>query len=367
MTKQPRLPPLADTLSLMLPDAQDTLLLRACLSDAAGAAEAWQAWLATTPGLPAVLVERPRSRRFLPLLFHVLSTHGVAVAEPSLSILRAATLWEERRAFQIRPILVQVLAILRGVGASALLLKGVALAESAYTQSRLRHCHDLDLLVEAESLPAAREALLAAGYRPVVLAGTGRGQDGASLALQHEGGLPVNLHTKLWAAGTPDGTLAAFRRRARTIDIEGESVPIFAPMDMLLYVCGHAGIGAGPGNWTWIVDAAMILRRHPPGAEDWAGLVRTAAESGIAVALAVRFSELAARFDLAIPVGVLDALVEAAWQSSSGEKDAAISAARAASGVPLAAIVRQSGWRSRFEIARWALRRSRRLVRAWQG
>src|SRR5216683_7508084 len=159
MTKQPRLPPLADTLSLMLPDAQDRLLLRACLSDAAGAAEAWQAWLATTPGLPTVLVERPRSRRFLPLLFHVLTTHGVAVAEPSLAILRAATLWEEHRAVQLRPILVQVLAILRGVGASALLLKGVALAESAYMQFRLRHCHDLDLLVGAESLPAAREAL----------------------------------------------------------------------------------------------------------------------------------------------------------------------------------------------------------------
>jgi hypothetical protein len=317
--------------------------------------------------LPAVLVERPRSRRFLPLLFHVLSTHGIAVAEPSLSILRAATLWEERRAVQLRPILVRVLATLRGVGASALLLKGVALAETAYPQFRLRHCHDLDLLVEAEALPAAREALLAAGYRSVVAAGSARGERGTSLALQHEGGLPVNLHTTLWAARAPDGTLAAFRRRARTIEIDGEGVPIFAPLDMLLHVCGQAGIGAGPGNWTWIVDAAMILRRHSPSAEDWAGLVRIAAESGIAVALAVRFHELAARFDLAIPVGVLDALVDAAWQSSSGEKDAAISAARAASGVPLVAILRQSGWRSRIEIARWALRRSRRLVRAWRG
>jgi Uncharacterised nucleotidyltransferase len=365
MTARPRLPPLTDTLGLMLPDAQDTLLLRACLGDGAGAAEAWQAWLATSPGLPTVLVERPRSRRFLPLLFHVLSAHGIAVAEPSLSILRAATLWEERRAVQLRPILVQVLASLRGVGVGALLLKGAALAETAYPRFWLRHCHDLDLLVGAEALPAAREALLAAGFWPVAAAGSARGQGSPSLALQHEGGLPVNLHTKLWAAPAPDGMLAAFRRRGRTIDIDGEPVAIFAPMDMLLHVCGHAGIGAGPGNWTWIADAAMIVRRHSPSAGEWAGLVRIAAESGIAVALAVRFSELAARFDLPIPVATLNALVDAAWRSSSGQKDAAISAARAASGVPFLAMLRQSGWRSRIEIARWALRRSRRLVRAW--
>src|ERR1700690_3039173 len=106
MTARPRLPPLADTLGLMLPDAQDTLLLRACLGDGASAARAWQAWLGSIPDLPTILVERPRIRRFLPLLSHVLSRQTIAVAEPALSILRAATLWEEHRAVQLRPILV---------------------------------------------------------------------------------------------------------------------------------------------------------------------------------------------------------------------------------------------------------------------
>jgi hypothetical protein len=363
MTPPSRLPPLADTLGLMLPDAQDGLLLRACLTDAASAGAAWQAWLAAIPGLPAVLVERPRIRRFLPLVSYVLSSHGVAIAEPSLSILRAATLWEERRAAQLRPILVQVLTVLRVAGLDAVLLKGVALAETVYPQFRLRHCHDLDLLVAAGALPAARQALLAAGFR--ILPGINGNRNGPSLALQHEGGLPVNLHTRLRAAREPDGPLIAMRGRVIRIDIDGESVPILAPMDMLLHVCGHAGIGAGPDNWTWIVDAAMILRRFTPDAEDWAGFVRSAAESGIAVALAARFWALAARFDLPIPAAALNALAEAAWRSPGGERDSAISAARAASRAPFLAMLSESGWRSRLEIARWALRRYRRVFRAW--
>src|SRR5271166_5856468 len=101
MIARPRLPPLADTLGWLLPDARDTLLLRACLGDAASAAAAWDAWLAMSEGLPRALAERPRSRRFLPLLHHALSVHGIALTEPALSILRAATLWEERRATRI--------------------------------------------------------------------------------------------------------------------------------------------------------------------------------------------------------------------------------------------------------------------------
>ena len=362
MTTRPRLPPLADTLGFMLPDAQDTLLLRACLGDGAIAARAWQAWLAPIPDLPTVLVERPRTRRFLPLLSHALCSQSITVTEPALSILRAATLWEERRAVQLRPILTQVLATLRETGADVLLLKGVALAETVYPQFRLRHCHDLDLLVEPEALPAAREALLATGFQRMAVAGQVR--DGPTLALQHEGGLPVNLHTTLWSSQAPDRLLADLQRRATTIAIDSQSARILAPMDMLLHICGHAGIGAGPGNWTWIVDAAMILRRHAASVEDWARLVSNAAESDLAVALAVRFSSLAERFELPIPATVLNRLVETAWRSPSGEKDAAISTARAASGVPLIAMVRRSGWRSRIEIARWALRRSGRLVRA---
>jgi len=363
MIAHPRLPPLADTLGWLLPDAQDTFLLQACLGGAAAASDAWNAWLAMAEGMPNALAQRPRSRRFLPLLHHALRVHGVALAEPALSILRAASLWEERRATRIRAILVEALASLQRAGVAVVLLKGAALAETVYPQFELRHCHDLDLLVEEAALPVASEALSAAGFQPAAAAG-GRAI-GQSLAMKHADGLPVNLHTRLWTTRIRGDPEAIFLRRVRVIDIGGERATILAPADMLLHVCGHAGIGAGPGNWAWIADAAMIQHRHQSTAEDWAGLVRTAAEIGIALPLAARFDYLAARIGLPIPPAALNALTEAACRSSRSERDAAISAARAASGVAFIAMLRRSGWRSRLDLARWALRRSPRIARRW--
>jgi hypothetical protein len=184
------------------------------------------------------------------------------------------------------------------------------------------------------------------------------------LLLQHADGLPLNLHTRLWAARGPGEPLPAFRARATVIDFEGECVAIFAPMDMLLHVCAHAGLGAGPGSWMWIADAAMILARHPLDAEDWSRLVRLAGQSGAGLLLALRFCDLADRFDLPVPPGVLNALVAAARRSPGSERDAAISAARTASGLRFPEMLRRSGWRSRLDLARYALRRSRRRLLA---
>jgi Uncharacterised nucleotidyltransferase len=354
-------PPLADTLGWLLPDVQDTLLLRACLSDAASAAVAWDAWLAMTTGMPKALAERPQSRRFLPLLHHALNAHDIALSEPALSILRAATLWEERRATRVRGILIEVLACLRRAGVSVVLLKGTALAETAYPEFRLRHCHDLDLLVEEAALPEAGRALAAAGFLPAV---AGREQRvGRSLAMRHADGLPANLHTSLWTTKVRGDAQASFLRRARVVEIGGERATILAPMDMLLHVCGHAGIGASPGNWAWIADAAMIQRHHAPTMQDWSDLVRSAAEIGIALPLAARLNYLAAEIGLPIPPPALTTLAEAACRSSRRERDATISQARAASGVPFIAMLKQSGWRSRLDLTRWALRRSPRF--AW--
>ncbi len=361
MTRRPRLPPLADTLAVLLPDAQDSLLLRACLADAPAAAAAWEGWLALVPDMPTALAGRPRSRRLLPLLHQALNRQGIALAEPTLAILRAASLWEEQRAARIRTILALALASLRRAGIAPALLKGVALAETTYPRFQLRHCHDLDLLVDAEALPMARAALVAAGFHPAAGAASEAGGS-HSLLLQHADGLPLNLHTRLWATGASGALLPAFRSRASVIDFDGESVAIFAPIDMLLHVCAHAGLGVGPGSWMWIADAATILARHPPAAEDWTRLVRLAGQSGAALLLALRFGDLAARFDLPVPPGVLKALVAAARRSPASERDAAITTARSASGLRFVQMLRQSGWRSRLDLARYALRRSRRRL-----
>jgi hypothetical protein len=357
-----RPPPLADTLGVLLPDAQDALLLQACLGGARVAGEAWGAWLSAASGLSAALRDRPSWRGLLPLLHHNLDMQGIAVCEPALAVLRAATLWEERRASRIRAILAQILALLRQAEIDAVLI-GAAAAASAYPKFALRHCHDIALLLEADALAPADTALRAAGFRAEP--GAEGPRPSSPLALRHGEGLPVTLHGMLWPPTGKESPIAAFRRRARAIDIEAESVPVFAPMDMLMHLCGHGFAGPDLSNWAWIADAAMIQNRHSPSREDWAGFVRTARDSGLAFRLALRLDDLAARIALAIPADVVDELIEAAWQCADSDKDAALSAARNTFGLGLGAMLRQGGWRSRFDTARWALRRSPRILRRW--
>jgi hypothetical protein len=246
--------PLADTLDVLLPGARDTLLLRACL----GEASAWDRWLAQGPGLPATLARRSRLRRLLPLLHHALAGHEAGLDEPTRAVLRAAVAWETRRAERIRQILAEILPRLCRAGAPPVLLKGVALAATVYPRFDLRHCHDIDLLVPPGAMPSAREVLIGAGFR------AGRSRH----VLQHRDGLPVTLHGGLWA-GSSEATLL---ERAGTIEIDGEAVPILAPMDMLLHACGHPGVGAGPGNWVWIIDA-QIARYRAEGLPESSGLI----------------------------------------------------------------------------------------------
>jgi hypothetical protein len=360
MTPMRRPPPLADVLAALLPDSMDTLLLRACLGDAAFAAGAWQTWLADAGGLPKALTDRPASRALMPLLHHSLRVHSIAVAEPSLAILRAASLWETRRAAEIRAILRQIVDTLHRASIRAITIEGVAAGAVAYPAFELRHCHDIALLVEKAERIRVRHLLTATGFAPA--SETVGEQQRSSIDLVHEGGLPVALHTVPWASTGVGDPTADLRRRAVSAELDGFELTVLNPTDMLLQVCGRGIEPTEPGNWEWIADAAMILRRQGNARLDWAALVERAKEYGLAFRLSLRLDYLANGLGLAIPPSATDALATAAWQGDRGEWGRSLSVARGAFGIGLSAMLRQGGWRSRLAIAHWALRRSPRLL-----
>ncbi len=353
-------PPLAEVLAALLPDSLDTLLMRACLGDAASSAGAWQAWLSDTGGLPRALTDRPASRALMPLLLYSLRINRTAVADSELAILRAASLWELRRATEIRTILRQVMAALSKAGIGTIMIGGVAAGAAAYPAFELRHCHDIALLVERAALIPARNVLMATGLTPADEPDADRRS--ASIGLLHKGGLPVVLHTALWApTGMRDPT-ADFGRRAVAVELDGLALTVFSPTDMLLHICGQSIEPTEPGNWEWIADAAMILRRYGNAGLDWIALAETAKSCGLAFRLSLRLHYLANRLELAVPPFVTDELATAAWRGERREWERSLSLARGAFGVGLGAMLRQGGWRSRLAIAQWALRRSPRLL-----
>ena len=97
---------LSDTLSVLLPAEQDTLLLRACLYAGDARNEAWCAWLERI-GEPSeeLMRRRPILSHFLPLL-HVATKRCNADLHPDLAFyLRAAYFREELRSRSYRGIL----------------------------------------------------------------------------------------------------------------------------------------------------------------------------------------------------------------------------------------------------------------------
>lgn len=348
-------PPLAEVLRSLLPDSMDTLLLRACLGDAPSATGAWQTWLSDTGGLSKALSDRPAWRGLMPLLHHSLRGHAIAVADSPLAILRAASLWETRRAAEILTILRQVVDRLREAGIRPIALQGIAAGAVAYPAFELRHCHDIALLVEEAELIRGSDALMATGFAPA-------DRQTSSINLVHEGGLPLVLQAALWASTRRPDPAADFRRRTVTAELDGLELTVFSPTDLLLHLCGQSIEPTEPGNWDWIADAAMILRRHGNADLDWAALVERAREYDLSFRLSLRLDYLAKCLGLAIPPFVTDGLAAAAWRGERDEWERSLSLARGAFGVGLGAMLRQGGWRSRLAIAQWALRRSPRLL-----
>ncbi len=348
-------PPLADVLGVLLPDPMDTLLLRACVGGAASAASAWQGWLAAAGGLPKALTDRPASRALMPLLYHSLREHGIAVTEPSLAILRSAHLWELRRAGEIRTILYQITDTLHKAGISAIVTEGAAAGAAAYPAFELRHCHDVALLVEGTDLIRAHDLLTTIG-----LTHSADLQNGVRLL--NTGGLPIVLRTVLWAPTEKAAPTADFRRRAVPARLDGHELTVFEPADMLLHICGQGIEATEPGRWEWIADAAMILRCQADTGLDWLALVRMAKEHGLAFRVSLRLGYLATWLDLPIPPAATEELAAAAWLGERREWERSLSVARGAFGIGMGAMLRQGGWRSKLAVAKWALRRSPRLI-----
>lgn len=349
---------LADTLTVLRPDPAETDVLRLALGigDVAAAKQ-----FGSLAGEGGIFAKKPMLRRLYPMLGHSLGGEVEAFDRRLAAMLRAGTLWEEQRTARLHEILAIVLSTLRSASVSPILLKGVALAETAYPRPSLRHCHDIDLLIDPRDLEAATAALTGSEFQ---LAERQPPARAGSVYLVHRDGLPIQFHTRLLPA--PQWTLptAAMVARAEVIDIAGQSVRIFRPADMLLHVCALAGQGAAisPG---WVVDAALIQRTRPLTAEDWEALTNTAADSGLALPILVMLACLADAFAVPVPNGPLERLAGRVRHLSRAEKDAILAATRRAPGVRLTHMIDASGWRSRLEILRWLVAPSPPHLKAW--
>jgi hypothetical protein len=184
-----------------------------------------------------------------------------------------------------------VLATLGETGIRTVAIGGAALAETVYDEPALRHCHDLDLLVEAGDVTAAAALLTRRGFRPARSGG----------ALLHETGLPVVVHGRFVRRAPRDLDFEEVWGRSSARELGGAPARVPSAADQLLRVCARMSSSRARSP-RWACDAWLLVA---DGEVEWELLLESASRTRLAPRLAVALEYLAGRLDAPIPATFL--------------------------------------------------------------
>jgi hypothetical protein len=163
--------------------------------------------------------------------------------------------------------------------------KGPVLAASAYGDLALRQFSDLDILVQKQDIPKAKDLLISNGYRwlselnPTQQKAYLRSDSGSFVFQKDDGRAVVEVDREIttlrefpfWLDLEP-----LWKRRV-WISFEGRKVPVFSPEDLLLILCVH-GAKHRWDQLNWICDLAELIRVHQ--GLDWGMLLERASALG---------------------------------------------------------------------------------------
>jgi len=219
---------------------------------------------------------------------------AVVVDDGSAAAILAA--WAEAMAgaVQLDALLLEVVRCLYAAGVPVRALKGAAVASLDEVSPSWRSYHDVDVLVPADQLLAAVDALAAVGLRPALAPVSRRwaARFAKSITLVRDGGLQVDVH-RLLTPGVFGARLRADSLFAggQTFDVGGVSVTALGAPHRFLHACYHAALGGVRG--TRHRRDVLLLARHvgladvePLWADGWSATVvaaalRWAAEDGV--------------------------------------------------------------------------------------
>jgi hypothetical protein len=351
--------PLADTLAVLLPAPEVTMLLCGCLDKGQSGKRACESWLADHTEFGNQPVEEV-TKAFLPLLFEAIRAHGIDVPANFGTILRTAAWREELRTRTYRQICRNVFTVLKDQGMPAIVLKGAALAETVYSDPALRHSHDIEILVEHPELDEIVDLLTSRRFAPPSRKASRT--DSGDIELIHESGLPLILHRKLFPIPFYNAALLDICSRAQIATICDIPVRVLSPADALLHTCGHAVYSPSRESFRWIADAWFIIRKHPD--LDWDLLLDCARRSHLVLPLSVMCDYLSKDLNAPIPRSFLDRLSFAASRNKSIEGELALFGARSSPRGGFRNLIRKTrNWSGRALIIKWMVFPSPAYVR----
>lgn len=253
------------------------------------------------------------------LVWRLSRTHGVAsLAYRTLSAICPAAVPPAiheafRRHIQVNALsnmllakeLVTVLDALAAKGVRAIPFKGVTLAQTVYGDLSLRECSDLDLIVDRESIPQARQVLWSQGYQLTSHDMHGGNEScGPYHFFQKKNGIiAVDLQ---WVMARKHFTFrldrSRFWDRLKPVHLPIKSTMGLCPEDLLMLLCVHGSKHAWE-QLKWICDVAELVRRRP--ALDWSRVLFQADELGCRRMVLLGLGMARNLFDTALPRVVL--------------------------------------------------------------
>ena len=298
-------PSAVNMLRTALPSRKQTLTLDACIHGDSESLDRWLSHFGTErETLQTLGRSAERLRRLLSLLYLRIREHDIGLDKTVVTYLRVARVREQLRTEAVQQACNRVLTTVCNSGATPIVLKGVALAETAYPDPSTRHCHDLDLLLPHDAIGPAVTELLRTGF--------GRIESPPSASVESvwvadRSGFPIGIHASLHRVGAWNALMPGAVSRSVARNISGVAVRILSPVDALLHVCCS---GLAAGSWfspCWAADASFLIEKNG-GAIDWNDLVEKARAGNQAKAAAVAFEYLKSELRAAIPAWVIDAL-----------------------------------------------------------
>ena len=203
-----------------------------------------------------------------PLLYLHLRRHcAAAIPGPVMESLRANSTAIAARNLILAAKLVGISSHLCSQEVEHAAFKGPLLAETCYGSCALRVFHDLDLIVPAARIIAARDALGEIGFRDKY--GLSPAQQSASFhfGFEHpftaQGGIDLDVHWRLVQKfKSPSLDMEAIWRRVTRSRLFKAEVPALCPEDNLMALCLHTG------HHGWIqlshfCDIAQLLLTYP--------------------------------------------------------------------------------------------------------
>jgi hypothetical protein len=214
----------------------------------------------------SVLFDLAEHHGVQPLLYQALSRTQDLVPEADMSHLARLYHTNLHRALLLARALIHVQHHLKQNNIESLPYKGVALAESFYSDIALRQAGDIDLLIRVQDFFRVRDALRDLGYAPQ--SSFSPPQQRSSLKSGYEcifdGPAGRNLLEVKWRIlprfYAIDFDYDSLFRRAVPVHVAGHAMKTPSPEDLFLILCVHAAKHVW-GRLIWLCDVAGIMQR----------------------------------------------------------------------------------------------------------